>query len=195
MGFTVIRAGSEIQVNTTTSKSQDASSIAALPGGGWVVTWSSLDQDGSSDGIYQQRYNADGSPAGGETQVNTRVPNSQANPSVSALKNGGWIVTWQSYGLVNPDETSFSICQQRFAADGTPIGSETRVNTTTVGDQEEPSVTGLEDGGWIVAWQSLSSSVCDIYQQRYDANGQPKAAKLWSIRHLSLTNFAQVPRL
>ncbi|QKE65475.1 M10 family metallopeptidase C-terminal domain-containing protein [Aquipseudomonas campi] len=45
------------------------------------------------------------------------------------------------------------------------------INTTTPGDQRNPSTTLLSDGGWIIAWQDSSSSTQSIYTQRYDSEG------------------------
>jgi len=52
--------GAEFQVNTYTLGIQSSSSVAALSDGGFVVTWTSLTQDGSNYGIYGQRYAAVG---------------------------------------------------------------------------------------------------------------------------------------
>ncbi|MBD0864884.1 MAG: hypothetical protein GDA36_04375, partial [Rhodobacteraceae bacterium] len=42
----------------------------------------------------------------------------------------------------------------RFAADGTTVGDESRLNTETDNDQQAPSVTALSNGGLVVTWQS-----------------------------------------
>jgi len=58
---------------------------------------------------------------------------------------------------------------QRFDATGTPVGTETMVNTTTGGDQREASATGLDDGGFVVVWSDGNGR--GIFAQRYDAQG------------------------
>jgi Ca2+-binding RTX toxin-like protein len=162
--------GSEQRVNTYTTNSQEWSSVTALADGGWVVTWQSWTQDGSGLGVYQQRYNANGSLNGSEQRVNTYTTDSQWQPSVTALKDGGWLVTWESAGQ---DGSFDGIYQQRYNADGSLNGSEQRVSTYTTSDQESPSVTALADGGWAVTWQSAGQdgSLYGIYQQRYNADG------------------------
>ena len=102
--------------------------MAALAGGGFVVTWTSSGQDGSLAGIYGQRYAADGTAVGSEFRVNTFTTNYQSYPSVTALAGGGFVVTWSSYGQ---DGSPYGIYGQRYAADGTALGSEFRVNTFT----------------------------------------------------------------
>jgi len=47
--------GAEFQVNTYTTNQQAFSVVAAVPGGNFVVAWASM-QDGSSYGVFGQRY-------------------------------------------------------------------------------------------------------------------------------------------
>jgi hypothetical protein len=53
------------------------------------------------------------------------------------------------------------------------VGAETRVNSSTNNEQNESAVTRLNDGGYVVAWQSnaLNTSDYDIYLQRYNSAG------------------------
>src|SRR4051794_16957070 len=63
--------GSEFQINTYINSDQNLPVVTGLADGGFVVTWVNVLQDGSSYGVFGQRYNADGSPAGSEFQINT----------------------------------------------------------------------------------------------------------------------------
>jgi hypothetical protein len=181
VAFAVIRAGAEARVNTTLVGDQRDPSLAKLADGGWVVTWQSVNQDGSGLGVYQQRYNPDGSAHGNETKVNTWTDGDQNFAVVTALADGGWVVAWHSAGNVHQGEweASSSIYQQHYRADGSPAGTETRVNTTIAGHQIVPSIAVLADGGWVVTWQSESPDGLEsnIYQQRYDADGTPRGSE------------------
>ncbi|MFC1457776.1 cadherin domain-containing protein [Microvirga arabica] len=170
MVASIVRLEGEQRVNTYTNSTQSSQSITALADGGWVVTWQSNGQDGGGFGVYQQRYDADGSLSGGERQVNTYTTSWQVRPSVTALKDGGWVVTWESN---HQDGSLGSIHQQRYNADGSLNGAERQVNTHTTDQQDTPSVTALADGGWVVTWSSLGQdgSGFGIYQQRYNADG------------------------
>jgi Ca2+-binding RTX toxin-like protein len=53
-----VALGSETLVNTTTTSDQYVPSVAALSDGGYVVTWVSLNQDGSFGGVYSKLYAA-----------------------------------------------------------------------------------------------------------------------------------------
>jgi serralysin len=90
-----------------------------LGDGGWLVTWSSYGQDGSGEGVYQQRYAASGAKVGIETQVNTDTKGHQSSPDVTALSDGGWVVTWNSR---DEDGSGYGIHQQRYDAVGNPVG-------------------------------------------------------------------------
>src|SRR4029077_16050544 len=63
--------GGEFPVNTYTTANQYGPSIASAPSGDFVVVWAGDYQDGSSVGIFGQRYDSAGIPLGGEFQVNT----------------------------------------------------------------------------------------------------------------------------
>ncbi|MCB9994576.1 MAG: hypothetical protein H6873_13080 [Hyphomicrobiaceae bacterium] len=141
----------DVLVNTYTASDQSDAAVAALDDGGWVVTWNSNGQDGDSFGIYQQRYDRDGVAMGPETQVHTTITGVQANSSVAALSDGGWVVAWKSEHV---DGDATGIVQQRFDADGHKVGTETVVNVTVADIQQNPIVTALGNGGWIVTWES-----------------------------------------
>ncbi|MEH6836649.1 beta strand repeat-containing protein, partial [Falsihalocynthiibacter arcticus] len=163
--------GGETQVNTYTTLSQTEPQIAALSDGGWVITWESSGQDGESNGIYAQTYNANGTPQGGEVPVNTYTVGDQNTPQVTALSDGGWVITWVS---VDQDGDLRGAYAQAYNADGTPRGGEVQVNTETTGQQQFPTITALSDGGWVVTWTSPDGDIYGIYSQAYNADGSPQ---------------------
>jgi len=156
----------EFQVNTwTISTQQQKPDIAALADGGFVVTWQS-NQDGSGSGIYAQRYDMNGAAVGGEFRVNTTTIAGQNDPAITALVNGGFVVTWQSGG--NGDNGIFA---QRYDTSGAAVGGEFRVNPAAEQDSYYPVITALESGGFVVAWESILAG--NIFTQSYDMNGNP----------------------
>ncbi len=162
--------GGEFQVNTTTAGAQRGSDIAVLPDDGFVVTWSAEGQDGSERGIYGQRYDAEGKVVGGEFQINTHTAGMQSAAVVTALLDGGFVVTWRSDGQ---DGNGYGVHGQRFAANGSRMGVEFQVNSHTTGDQLSSAIGALHDGGFIVVWVSngQDGSGYGVYAQRYDATG------------------------
>lgn len=169
------RVGSETQVNTNTLDVQYIPAVTGLNDGGWLVSWSSSSVAANGSDIYFQRYNANGEAVGGETLVINSphyATQSQSYSDVTALADGGWVVTWESGG--EQDGSGMAIYAQRYNAAGQAVGGETLVNTTTDGSQVSAKVTSLEDGGWAVTWMSIgqSSHVNDgIHVQRFSADG------------------------
>ena len=144
------RKGGEILVNTTTSGNQSAPSIAALAGGGYLVTWvdaSGLGGDASVTGVKAQRFDADGNKIGGEFLVNTATANLQSSPTVTTLASGRFVISWTDSSFEGGDPSSFSIKAQLFEADGTKVGSEFLVNTATLNAQQSPQIADLPSGG------------------------------------------------
>jgi len=97
----------ELRINTYKQGSQEDLYVTTLSDGGFVVTWESRDQDGSDNGIYGQRYDAQGSEFG----INTYTASNQENPSVTGLSDGGFVVTWTSD---DQDGSGYGVYGRRF---------------------------------------------------------------------------------
>ena len=65
--------GGEFRVNTTTTGQQNEQSVASDATGDFVVTWDSSGQDGSSSGVYSQRYIAAAGPIVSGVLLGNRV--------------------------------------------------------------------------------------------------------------------------
>ncbi len=168
--------GAEFRVNTYTISQQEIPSVAGLTDGGFVVVWRSNGQDGSGRGIFGQRYAAGGAAAGAEFRVNTYTGDQQDDPTVISLSDGGFLVTWQSN---LQDGSGYGVFAQRYAANGIKTGAEFRVNTTTASHQNNPEVTLLTDGGYVVTWSSgATPATSNIYAQRYASNGGKVAGEI-----------------
>jgi large repetitive protein len=81
-------------VNTTTAGAQSNPRVAPLVNGGYVVMWES--PDGSSDGMFVQRFSADDTRIGVETQVNQTTADIQVQPNVLTLADGSVLSLWSS---------------------------------------------------------------------------------------------------
>ncbi|NBB17509.1 hypothetical protein GVN21_19280, partial [Caulobacter sp. SLTY] len=163
---TSIGADGELRANSTTAGEQGAEggSLAALTDGGFVVTWHSNGQDGSGYGIYGQVYNADGTTRGGEFHVSSYAYDSQQEPKVTSLPDGGFMVVWTSLGQ---DGSSWGVYGQRFDATGDAVGAEFRLNETIAGDQSTPAIAVQPDGsGVIVVWEGTDASGAGVDGKR-----------------------------
>jgi hypothetical protein len=164
--------GNEFRVNTTTTNDQQHSAVAVDAKGNFVITWTDSGRDGSSDGIYAQRYDALGNPLGGQFQVNTYTSYDQSYPAIATDVEGNFVITWSSY---HQDGYWWGVYAQRFNAQGVAQGLEFRVNTTTSYSQLYPAVASDADGNFIITWssQSQDSSGYGIYAKRFDKQGKP----------------------
>lgn len=140
----------EILVNTYTNEYQIDPSVATLTDGSVVVVWSSYGQDGSLQGIYGQRLSSAGVKLGNEFQVNQFVLNNQRTPSVAALTNGGFVVTWVSE--LQRGASTVDIYARLFDNSGAAVGNEFPVNTSVSRICANPSVAASVDGGFAVGW-------------------------------------------
>ena len=181
------KVGSEFQVNTFTTNSQQQSSITALEDGGFVITWSSQEQNDPAFGIFGQHYDANGSPVGPEFHINTYTDQTQTYSAVTSLKNGGFVVTWSSW---QQDNSGYGVYGQRYDANGAPVGSEFQVNHFTDDQQHFSSITGLDDGGFVITWSSSHQDpTYGVYGQRYNANGDPVGNEFQINSHTASIQF------
>ncbi|MDV7390985.1 PKD domain-containing protein, partial [Arthrospira platensis SPKY1] len=142
-------------VNSYIDSAQDTPKIATLKDGGFVVVWESANQDLSSTGIYSQRFDADGAKVGPEFRVNTTISSTQYQPAVTALENGGWVVSWTD---ISGASSGYDVFMQQYNASGQAVDGETRVNSYTPHVQYESAIAAMPDGGFIVAYTGYTYS-------------------------------------
>jgi Domain of unknown function (DUF4347)/Cadherin domain/Bacterial cadherin-like domain len=171
-----VAQGGEFRVNTYTTNTQQLTSVGMDAVGNFVIIWASLNQDdGASYGVYGQRYNAAGVAQGAEFRVNTTIADSQLYHDVAMLADGRFAVVFQSRGA----GPSYEVYVQRYAADGSALGGETRVNTTTVTTyQPIPSISADASGNLTVVWRSPADGAGDgVIGRRLDWSGTPLGAE------------------
>jgi hypothetical protein len=169
--------GSEFRVNTFTTGDQFTPAVAMDAQGRFVVVWNGEDTDGSFDGTFGQRYDADGTPLGAEFQVNTYTTQDQNAPAVAADARGHFVVVWQGSG--HQDGSFSGIFGQRYDATGARVGAEFQVNTYTTGTQSQPKVATDAAGNFVVVWgsETQDGSSFGVFGQRYDATGAPRGGE------------------
>ncbi|WP_156459494.1 Ig-like domain-containing protein [Brevundimonas sp. Root1279] len=176
-------SNADFNVTQVTGGSYTDGGVAALTNGNWVVTWSGQFGDSNGWGVRAVVMNAAGAVVSqdrvwggpGDFTVNTFATGAQDNPSPVALPDGGFLVVWHSSGQ---DGSEWGIYGQRFDAVGASVGSEFRVNTTTALTQEAPTVAVLDDGGFVVLFESQpSAGQFEIRGQRFNADGAVSGAE------------------
>lgn len=151
-----LKLGLETLVNTTVFGDQDYPSVALLEDGRFLVAW----DDGYSDvdeNIRAQAYTADGTRTGGELLLNANTTGSQTGSDIAALAGGGFAVTWVDGS--GADGSLGGIMARVFNPDGSGFNTDVQVNTTTTGDQYQPSIAALAGGGFVVVWTDNSRGV------------------------------------
>jgi hypothetical protein len=174
--------GAEFRVNTYIADSQSDPSAAMDANGNFLVAWTSFGQDGSRDGVYAQRYAADGTLQGSEFRVNTYTHSAQTAAAAAMAANGDFVIAWTSYDFagqgLDQDGSGAGIYAQRYAANGALQGAEFRVNTYITGSQVDPSVAMSAIGDFLIAWTSgQDGNESGIYGQRYAADGTPQGTE------------------
>jgi hypothetical protein len=138
--------------------------LAALADGGAVMTWLG---DAAPFPFYLHvvQFAPNGTP-----RVINPVTDGSSEPSIGetgypvvGLPQGGYVLAWFAAGEVHA---------RRFAADGTPLGNETRINLVTTSVQGPLAVTTLANGGFLVTWSGVGSDgVRANYGREFKANG------------------------
>jgi len=158
-------------LNNRSLFSQPNPALVALSSGSYIIVWESEYQDGMDWGIYGQRYDSNGNSVGSEFLVNTTTKDSQTDPAVISLPDGGFLVAWQSRNFGGSENDIFA---QRFDADSNPLGGEFLLNTTLTDFQEKVDLISLNHGGFVAVWESDEQDGDDegVYGQIYNTNGE-----------------------
>ncbi len=149
--------GAPWKVNTTIAADQTWPKVAVDPTGKFVITWSSLSQDGDNYGIYAQAYDNTATKVGAETRLNTVTAYEQSHSAIAMLPSGKFVSAWQSVG---EDEsglsTGWALKGGVFSATGAiaQIGLDWLFNTTFVNDQSQPAIAARADGSVVTVWRS-----------------------------------------
>ncbi len=159
------KVGVEFLINQTTTNDQKHATVAMNGRGEFVVSWTSVSQDGSGNGVYARQYSAVGAALGSEFRVNATTAGHQDSPVVAMAADGRFLIVWEGQGAGDID----GIFGRWYAANGTPAGSEILINTTTLGAQGGPSVAMAPDGRAVIVWNDLLG----VWAQLFDDIGGP----------------------
>ena len=113
---------------------------------GWTARGAAFGGDTSGDSIVARVFSSDGSPLGSHIIVNTTTLNNQQRVDIAALENGGFVATWWS-------NEGTGLRARIFNDNGTAIGNDFEVNTTSVASNVvTPAVAALAGGGFVVTF-------------------------------------------
>ncbi|MBM4176679.1 MAG: T9SS type A sorting domain-containing protein [Ignavibacteria bacterium] len=114
---------------------------------------------------------------GNEFKVNTYSDTTQREPAIASDGYGNYVIVWSS---INQDGSESGIYGQRLNANDEKVGSEFRINTTTLKTQYRPSVDMNSSGRFIVVWASMVNinSSFDIFVQVFDESGNKVGSEI-----------------
>ena len=147
-----------------------AASISPLSNGGFVFTWQNVGSSSSgSSYILYKVFDQAQNPTTSDSVANYGKSNLDSfNPSVVPSNNGGFIITWQSYGLFYSTST-FDITSKSFNQDGFSISSGSVFGTNAISMiQSNPSTEKLSNDNYVLTWYDQSSF--GIYAKVYNSN-------------------------
>lgn len=142
------KTGSEFVVsNASATVDETAPAVTALNTGRFAVAYAT--GTGATD-IGFRIVEANGT-VGAQLTANSTTAGSQYSPSMATLTDGSFVIVWYS------DNGDVRL-RQFNAADGTPVAGEVLIADGLTAGGYYPSVTGLSNGGYAVAWVDNNSS-------------------------------------
>ncbi len=146
-------SGDEFEIDAPFEGRDRQPAVAVAADGSFVVAWSAVSSANPSRGnVRAQRFDAAGEPVDDSFQVNLAAGRDQHDPAVVFGPDGDFVVIWGS--------NDFGDFRGRtFAADGSPRGSQFRVNDASVGGLGtlHPSLAALPGGRFVAVWSSTDN--------------------------------------
>jgi hypothetical protein len=166
----------EFRINSYTPGYQFGARVASDSTGNFVVVWMGQYLGGNERGVFGQRYDASGTPQGGEFQVNAPGSPYNADAAVASDAVGNFIVAWTSRGNSGVN----GILARRYNGSGAPLGSAFQVNSYVTGYEARPDVASDAAGNFAVVWTDFSQndgSKTAVFGRSYDAAGTPQGGE------------------
>ena len=159
--------GDEFEVTAPGAGQVYAPQVMGLADGDYVIVWQERSADDQTPHIFAQRFEVSGAPVGLAFGVAQETNVIQSSPTVQALPDGGYVVTWSSGGVLKG---------QIFGPSGDAVADAFTISSFGA-NAHHASIALLDDGGFIVAWAAKINDIhpddLDIFAQRFNAAGQP----------------------
>ncbi len=167
------KVGDVVQVNQNDELNQRTPAVSLLANGQLIVVWvseSRRSHDWRANfrvNLAARVFDAQGQPATPEFAIAGADYSVQANPSVSGLVGGGFLVLWSQQERFGG---GWDVLARTFSDDAAAGGAAFRVNSYTAGDQFGPKLAAAGDAQLIV-WTSIGQdgSREGVYGRRLQA--------------------------
>ncbi len=174
--------------------------VACKPNGEFIICWSDADEGSLDNGLFRklykkedvwkndiienrysepdiwaQMFSVDGLPVGENFRVNNNSDDTyQESPDIAVDSEGDFVIVWE-----DNRNGMWEIWLQRFLSDGTPVGSNFKIEESTFSDwQFGASVAADASGNFTVAWQDYRNENADIFCRRFSNEGIPLGLSL-----------------
>ena len=160
--------GTEYDLTGKLVGDQVAARLAMGSKGGYLV-WQDNATDEFGLGISALRIDVAGNSVGAPVRINSLLKGNQEQPRVGVLANGGTIFAWEG-GASGFHRVNYRVAN----AEGLFLGEDRFVTGPESGEQVEPSIAALKNGGSVLAWTDYleDGSVKGISARIIGANGQ-----------------------
>lgn len=172
-----VKMGGEFAVNQYTRYNQRTPSVVGLPNGRFAVVWiSEQERFENSIDVYGRVMSAEVGQNGSEFLVNTGT-NICANPILSPLPDGGFMVGWSERDLGNLSN-AWDVSVRSYNANAQPRGASTKVNIHANGNHYAPQIAGNGESQ-LVVWTSSGQdgSFEGIYGRFLTTEASPVSAE------------------
>ena len=151
--------GADVPVNTTTSNTQQNSSVNMNDTGDFVIAWEG--NGGANEGIFVRQGSFGGGLIGSDIAVDTAA--AAQDPSVGIADSGNFVVVW--------DDGNGDVFFQRYNSAGTPQTSG-QVDGALQFNAGGAAVDMSGDGRFTVAYRATGFAL-GVYARQFDAAGTP----------------------
>lgn len=100
------------------------------------------------DDVFQRSFNFDGTDRHAASIVNSDLSDDQRFASIAMDADGNAVITWQG----SDSSGNYDVYFRKFDSDGNSLGSQSRVNVSTSGQQYYSSVQMLNPDHFVVVW-------------------------------------------
>jgi hypothetical protein len=146
--------GERLPVNLIYENDQERPAVAMNDAGSYVIVWAT--HSGTEQDIFDIKGYAHTENLTSRLDVNSTTIHTQTKPDVAIDQDGNFIVVWESW---YQDGSNKGIYGQRYNSELIKVGSEFLINTTTLYSQANPTVEYLENGNFVVVWESWKQDI------------------------------------
>jgi len=135
------------------AKESQIEPVIAATREGYVVAWLDAESDGSDYGVLARRFDRAGKALGEPFVVNAGTEGSQNAAVIAVAPDGRFVIAYNG-----EDGDKRGVFGQMFAADGTRVGKEFRINAHTAGEQRMRPAAATQrlaftaEGALLCAW-------------------------------------------